>query len=83
MSTVHFYTIPAHGHVNPTLPLIGELVLRGEKVTVYTCEPFRAKFEAQGAIPTYAANSKKVGDEMRSAGGYQRAADEIASFMRL
>jgi MGT family glycosyltransferase len=54
---------PAPGHVNPTLPLIAELVRRGERVTYYATEPFRAKiartgaaFRAYGAHDLFEAN---------------------------
>lgn len=32
MSRALFVNVPAHGHVNPTLPLVAELVSRGERV---------------------------------------------------
>jgi UDP:flavonoid glycosyltransferase YjiC (YdhE family) len=32
MSHALFANIPAHGHVNPTLPLVAELRARGEEV---------------------------------------------------
>ena len=34
---------PAAGHVNPTLPVIRELVRRGDRVAYYASEPFRAR----------------------------------------
>jgi MGT family glycosyltransferase len=37
------------GHVNPTLPLVRELVRRGHVVTYYAPEPFRAAISARGA----------------------------------
>lgn len=40
---------PAPGHINPTLPLVAELTRRGERVTYYATEPFRAKIERAGA----------------------------------
>lgn len=44
-----FLGFPAHGHTNPTLPLVRELVGRGESVTYYGTEPFRDAIEATGA----------------------------------
>ena len=32
MSRIVYFNIPAHGHVNPTLPVVAELVRRGEHV---------------------------------------------------
>jgi MGT family glycosyltransferase len=40
---------PAHGHINPTLPVIAELIRRGEQVTYYATEPFRSGIENTGA----------------------------------
>lgn len=41
--------IPAHGHVNSTLPIVQELVRRGEQVVYYLTEEFRSVVEATGA----------------------------------
>ncbi len=49
MATVVFFNLPAHGHINPTLPLVAELVRRGEQVTYYSLPPFQAAIEATGA----------------------------------
>ncbi|MBV7329457.1 glycosyl transferase family 1 [Chloroflexi bacterium TSY] len=49
MSTAVFLSHPAHGHINPTLPVVAELVRRGEKVVYYATDLFRAKVEATGA----------------------------------
>ena len=49
MSKVVMLGHPAPGHINPTLPVIAELVRRGEEVSYYATEPFRAKVEAVGA----------------------------------
>lgn len=50
MSKIVFLGPPAHGHVNPTLPVIQELIQRGEQVIYYNNEDFRAKIEPTGAI---------------------------------
>ncbi len=49
MSTVFFFSIPAHGHVNPTLPVVRELVSRGHTVFYYEVPEFRERIEAAGA----------------------------------
>lgn len=49
MSTAVFLSHPAHGHINPTLPVVTELVQRGERVIYYATELFQAKVEATGA----------------------------------
>ena len=41
MAKVLFFNLPAYGHMNPTLPLVAELVQRGEHVIYYSSEAFR------------------------------------------
>src|SRR5262245_49902758 len=45
MSKVIYLTPPAHGHVNPTLPVMRELVQRGEQVICYNTAEFRPQIE--------------------------------------
>lgn len=49
MAAIFFFSLPAHGHVNPTLPLVRELTSRGHHVLYYDVEAFREKIEAAGA----------------------------------
>ncbi|MER7663655.1 macrolide family glycosyltransferase [Streptomyces sp. NPDC096193] len=49
MSTIAFLNIAMHGRVNPTLPVVAELVRRGHNVTYHTSPAFRAAIEAAGA----------------------------------
>lgn len=49
MSKIVFFCIPAHGHTNPTLGVVKELIARGHEVTYYSYESFREKIEATGA----------------------------------
>lgn len=49
MARVHFYNIPYHGHVNPTLPLMRELVARGDEVAYFSTPGFEARIRAAGA----------------------------------
>ena len=49
MSKIVFFCIPAHGHTNPTLGVVRELVRRGHQVKYYSYEPFRTVIEAAGA----------------------------------
>jgi MGT family glycosyltransferase len=44
-----FFGLPAHGHTNPSLPVVAELVRRGESVTYYSNEEFREAIERTGA----------------------------------
>jgi MGT family glycosyltransferase len=50
MARVWFYNIPFHGHVNPTLPLIREMVARGDEVTYFSIPAFEARIQATGAL---------------------------------
>ncbi|GIP23114.1 macrolide family glycosyltransferase [Paenibacillus sp. J22TS3] len=50
MANVLFLSIPSHGHVNPSLGLVSELVRRGEKVIYFSSEDFKEKVERTGAI---------------------------------
>ncbi|MEZ4669531.1 MAG: glycosyltransferase [Anaerolineae bacterium] len=45
-----FFNVPGHGHVNPSLPLVAELVRRGHEITYLISEGFRAQIESAGAI---------------------------------
>ena len=49
MGKAVFFNIPAHGHVNPTLPAVRELVRRGESIIYYGLDEFRQVIEATGA----------------------------------
>jgi MGT family glycosyltransferase len=49
MSKIVFFCIPAHGHTNPTLGVVRELVERGNQVTYYSYEMMREKIEETGA----------------------------------
>ena len=49
MSRIVFFCIPAHGHTNPTLGVVRELVARGHEVIYYSYDMLREKIEAVGA----------------------------------
>ena len=38
---VIFYTTPAHGHINPALPIVSSLIDRGYEVIAYSTEEFK------------------------------------------
>lgn len=44
-----FISLPAHGHTNPTLPLVRELAARGEEVVYYSSPAFQQAVEAADA----------------------------------
>ncbi len=49
MAKAWFFNIPYHGHVNPTLPLVRELVQRGDEVTYFAGPAFEERILATGA----------------------------------
>lgn len=49
MSKVLFLGVPSHGHINPTLGLVSELVTQGEEVIYFASADFKEKIVAAGA----------------------------------
>ena len=49
MYKIAFFCIPAHGHTNPTLPVVRALCDMGHEVRYYSFEAFRGAIEAAGA----------------------------------
>ena len=49
MSRIVFFSIPGHGHTNPTLGVVRELTALGHEVLYYSYKPFREKIEEAGA----------------------------------
>jgi MGT family glycosyltransferase len=76
------FVIPAHGHINPTLPVVAALVARGYRVTYPTTQPFAAKVARSGAeVVLYESklfvSSADDGDQLRKM--RKDIIDEIAS----
>jgi MGT family glycosyltransferase len=63
MARLVFFGIPAHGHINPSLPVIRELIRRGESVIYYNNEEFRSMIEETGA--SFRPYDPPVGGEVR------------------
>ena len=49
MSKIVFFNIPAHGHTNPTLGVVTELIVRGHQVWYYSYTQLKEKIESTGA----------------------------------
>lgn len=49
MSKIVFFGIPAHGHTNPTLEVVKELIKRGHQVWYYSYNCMREKIDSTGA----------------------------------
>lgn len=50
MKKIAVFCIPAHGHTNPMLPVVRELVRRGDEVRFYSFSEFQEKIERTGAV---------------------------------
>ncbi|MBE6973581.1 MAG: glucosyltransferase [Ruminococcaceae bacterium] len=50
MSKIVFFCIPAHGHTNPTLGVVRELISRGNQVWYYSYDFLREKIQSTGAV---------------------------------
>jgi MGT family glycosyltransferase len=48
MARIAYVGLPAHGHTNPTLPIMKALVARGHQVRYYNAAAFRAKLAPTG-----------------------------------
>jgi MGT family glycosyltransferase len=44
-----FLSLPLHGHTNPSLPLVRELVARGDEISYYSANTFAGKIAETGA----------------------------------
>lgn len=50
MKTFLFFGMPGHGHLNPLLPIMKELVDKKHKVICYSLDEFKSKITQTGAI---------------------------------
>ena len=70
MSKIAFINIPAHGHTNPTLPVVRELVNNGHHVLYYSSEEFRDKISKTGVdfrvYQHHMPTSKDVSERMKA-----------------
>lgn len=69
MAKTIFFNIPAQGHINPALPVIRELLQRGEQVICVNTEGMRAIHEAIGATFAAYPELSKIDKLMNNAGG--------------
>lgn len=46
---IAFFSIPAHGHTNPMIPVARELINRGNNVRFYSFDEFEERIKASGA----------------------------------
>jgi len=61
--TIAFLNIAMHGHINPTLPIVAELVRRGHTVIYHTSPAYREAIAATGAtVRLYAEGDQPLPD---------------------
>lgn len=76
MSKIAFFCIPAHGHINPTLGVVNELVSRGDEVRYYSYNSMREKIELAGA--TFVSCDEYDAEQKLSAKDSVRVGKDIA-----
>ncbi len=69
MAKIAVINIPAHGHINPTLPVVRDLVQNGHDVLYYSSEEFREKISKTGVefrpYPNRIPTSKDISERMK------------------
>ena len=81
MSRIVFFCIPAHGHTNPTLGVVRELIARGHQVWYYSYDLLREKIEATGA--TYVSCDAYDAEQRLSPKDAARIGKDIAFSTRI
>ncbi|MCP9205785.1 macrolide-inactivating glycosyltransferase [Streptomyces sp. NEAU-Y11] len=76
---IAMFSIAAHGHVNPSLEVIRELVARGHRVTYAIPESFAAKVAETGAEPRIYTSTLPTDDEPEAWG--TEVIDHIEPFL--
>ena len=81
MSKIVFFCIPAHGHTNPTLGVVRELVSRGHQVWYYSYHMLREKIESAGA--TFISCDDYDTEQKRNAKDMTRVGKDLAFSTKL
>ena len=68
MAKIAYVGLPAHGHTNPTLPVMKALVARGHEVVYYNAESFREKVAPTGvafrALPEPMPTEREISEAL-------------------
>ena len=68
MAKIVYVGLPAHGHTNPTLPVMKELVQRGHTVLYYNAAPFQEKVAPTGvdfrALPEPLPTEREIAEAL-------------------
>jgi MGT family glycosyltransferase len=81
MGPIVYFSLPAHGHINPTLPVIRELVRRGQPVVYYSTEQFRRAIQDTGATFRAYAAQFRMPDEGQ--GPFARVSTTLETLLEL
>ena len=65
MSKIVFFCIPAHGHTNPTLGVVRELISRGHQVFYYSYNMIVKRLKIQEQLLFLVMNMIRNSDWMR------------------
>ncbi|NOK58961.1 MAG: glycosyl transferase [Chloroflexi bacterium AL-W] len=69
MAKIVYVGLPAHGHTNPTLPVMKELVQRGHTVLYYNAASFQEKIDPTGvdfrALPEPLPTAREIAEALR------------------
>ncbi|KFA86786.1 macrolide family glycosyltransferase [Archangium violaceum] len=76
-----FFPMQAHGHVNPMLPLLRELVSRGDEVVVYVTREFEAAIRNTGASPRLLDDSLAIPSSVAGLPGVGSSGVEMKKVM--
>ena len=70
MAKIAYIGLPAHGHTNPVLPIVKQLVENGHEVLFYNAESFRDKVEPTGVnfkpLPEPLPTEKEIAESMHN-----------------
>ncbi len=75
-----FFNVPAHGHVNPSLPVVRELINRGHEVHYYITEAYQKRVAQTGATVHLYGN---IADDYFDAKGLDGSAPQKAALALL
>ena len=81
MSKIIFFNIPAHGHTNPTLEVVRELVFRGHQVWYYSYNSMKEKIQSTGA--TFISCDDYDMEQKLDAKAYARVGKDLAFSTKL
>jgi MGT family glycosyltransferase len=74
-----YFSFPAHGHIHPTLPVIRELVRRGDEVYYFSTDQFRQVIQKTGAM--FCAYTPRVAMPDHGPGPFARVSTTLETLL--